>query len=366
MLLVLLALYDIFAVMSPCGPLKALIKLMQRNDSPHLPGLLYEASIDPVNGTPRQASNSTGRATEEQDIGNRDDCQGRSNETVSQDLEKTVLLPLPIAQHESLAFHQIDQTAGKMQNEEQSCLGPIVRVDLEDGVNICPIVDMRASKKVRFGVLYNGKLERILLLSEDGTVLDDEHFMKREQALLPLAIVRLNKLPYLNELRIDTSALPSEETLKTQVTTFFRSPGWRIRARSNQQPGQAIRYEVLDPDGEVMRIIFVSTNGKVFEELQGDEGEGAQVRDTVRLGLGDFIFYSILVTQAALYSFTSFVACLIAISVGLGMTLAILAVQGRALPALPISIFLGVAVYISTRFVLQPWVHHIFITEIYV
>ena len=47
---------------------------------------------------------------------------------------------------------------------------------------------------------------------------------------------------------------------------------------------------------------------------------------------GDFIFYSVLVSKAALYSFTSFAACMLVILAGLGGTLILLAVHGKALP----------------------------------
>jgi presenilin 1 len=43
-LLVALALYDLCAVLTPCGPLKALVGLMQTRREP-LPGLLYEADL---------------------------------------------------------------------------------------------------------------------------------------------------------------------------------------------------------------------------------------------------------------------------------------------------------------------------------
>ena len=38
-LLIMLALYDLFAVLTPCGPLKALVKLMSKDDAPSMPGV---------------------------------------------------------------------------------------------------------------------------------------------------------------------------------------------------------------------------------------------------------------------------------------------------------------------------------------
>ena len=40
----MLALYDLCAVLTPCGPLKVLVGLMQERNEP-LPGLLYEAEL---------------------------------------------------------------------------------------------------------------------------------------------------------------------------------------------------------------------------------------------------------------------------------------------------------------------------------
>lgn len=45
-LLLMLALYDLCAVLTPCGPLKMLVGLMQERNEP-LPGLLYEANLPP-------------------------------------------------------------------------------------------------------------------------------------------------------------------------------------------------------------------------------------------------------------------------------------------------------------------------------
>ena len=58
-LLFMLAMYDLCAVLTPCGPLKALVNLMSQEDSPEMPGLLYEAELPPEAqrpGVPRARS----------------------------------------------------------------------------------------------------------------------------------------------------------------------------------------------------------------------------------------------------------------------------------------------------------------------
>ena len=93
--------------------------------------------------------------------------------------------------------------------------------------------------------------------------------------------------------------------------------------------------------------------------------------DSLKLGLGDFIFYSLLVGRAALYDFMTGViihsynrshsfdrtvfAAYVGIVAGMGITLLLLALYQKALPALPFSIVLGLIFYFLTRLVLEPF-----------
>nr|KYP56698.1 Presenilin-like protein At2g29900 family [Cajanus cajan] len=86
------------------------------------------------------------------------------------------------------------------------------------------------------------------------------------------------------------------------------------------------------------------------------EGIGLGSSGAIKLGLGDFIFYSVLVGRAAMYDFMTVYACYLAIIAGLGITLMLLALYQKALPALPVSIALGVLFYFLTRLLLEVFV----------
>ncbi|KAK7290698.1 hypothetical protein RIF29_05300 [Crotalaria pallida] len=104
-------------------------------------------------------------------------------------------------------------------------------------------------------------------------------------------------------------------------------------------------------------------NGQRFDRREGEIAAeamrrgGVEIADRgIKLGLGDFVFYSVLVGRAAMYDLMTVYACYLAIISGLGCTLILLSVCRKALPALPISIMLGVLFYFLTRLLMEPFI----------
>uniref|UniRef100_A0A0E0GQC9 Presenilin n=1 Tax=Oryza nivara TaxID=4536 RepID=A0A0E0GQC9_ORYNI len=123
------------------------------------------------------------------------------------------------------------------------------------------------------------------------------------------------------------------------------------------------QVEVLPASPEIsvsvpeMRVPLIQPRPERTRDEEDDEdGIGLSSSGAIKLGLGDFIFYSVLVGRAAMYDYMTVYACYLAIIAGLGITLLLLAFYRKALPALPVSIALGVVFYVLTRTLLETFV----------
>ncbi|KAL5770195.1 hypothetical protein ACOSP7_014349 [Xanthoceras sorbifolium] len=117
------------------------------------------------------------------------------------------------------------------------------------------------------------------------------------------------------------------------------------------------RENEIAVEEEMSPLVDMMELGDEREQGRTDGLENDIIVDKgIKLGLGDFVFYSVLVGRAAMYDLMTVYACYLAIISGLGFTLILLSVSGRALPALPISITLGVLFYFLTRLLMEPFV----------
>lgn len=125
----------------------------------------------------------------------------------------------------------------------------------------------------------------------------------------------------------------------------------------NVQPVRETRLAVSEEITAPLIEAFPQTSDRrLSSDEEEGEGIGLSLSGAIKLGLGDFIFYSVLVGRAAMYDYMTVYACYLAIIAGLGVTLMLLAVYRQALPALPVSIMLGVVFYLLTRVLLEVFV----------
>uniref|UniRef100_A0AC35U115 Presenilin n=1 Tax=Rhabditophanes sp. KR3021 TaxID=114890 RepID=A0AC35U115_9BILA len=90
------------------------------------------------------------------------------------------------------------------------------------------------------------------------------------------------------------------------------------------------------------------------QEVETEQNPG------IRIGLGDFIFYSLLVAKSASFNdWTVVTIAYISILVGLSMTLTLLAVFQKALPALPISILLSLMMVLISVIFISPFINQL-------
>ncbi|KAH7937105.1 hypothetical protein HPB49_007926 [Dermacentor silvarum] len=80
----------------------------------------------------------------------------------------------------------------------------------------------------------------------------------------------------------------------------------------------------------------------------------------LKLGLGDFIFYSMLLGKASRHgTVVGIVACYVSVLVGVLLTVALLVIFRKPVPALPFSILMGLAAYFTSAIVCDPFLEAI-------
>jgi len=342
-LLVMLALYDLCAVLTPCGPLKALVNLMQDKDAPEMPGLLYEAHLPA--GTQRPGGRSRNV---------RSDDQGTSSTSLAESNREKQASTRRITETKDKAYPSSEErhnTHAESTVRSESPASP-----LTNGPRV--FMPLAIAKVYRLPLVstYGSSSRRSIKKSERRKRKDDSSSINESPLLADVSTEETVEEFYQQNFSVSE--------LMSEVEAQLPRTGGTIEKISGN------KYAVISKDGEIKRELLINKKGKVFDVTDDDESVESDYDDdgpsSIRLGLGDFIFYSVLVAKAAMYSFTTFAACMLVILAGLGATLIFLSVFHSALPALPISIFLGVIFYLLTRVLIEPWVEVVLTVPIYV
>ena len=137
----------------------------------------------------------------------------------------------------------------------------------------------------------------------------------------------------------------------------------RLAQSSDRDSEIEVKYNTeheKDRKGEVGDTQSFSKDGIVEEEVE---------RKGIKLGLGDFIFYSVLVGKAASISEGNWLiifSCFVAILMGLCLTSLVLGIVRRSLPALPVSIFFGLVFYFASQYILAPYVEVLNVNQVFI
>lgn len=177
-----------------------------------------------------------------------------------------------------------------------------------------------------------------------------ETAQERDQQLFPALIYSSGMVWLINMADVSPSsknAKPKENTSENgkalQEDLLANGPTPIVRTKPEEKRKPAL---VHGQKGDKKDATAVSV-----EDDEDDTG--------VKLGLGDFIFYSILVGKASQEApWSVVIACYVCIVVGLVMTIFILCIMQKALPALPFSIFIALTFYFSINPTIIPLTDH--------
>ncbi|KAI8051773.1 Presenilin-domain-containing protein [Thamnidium elegans] len=189
---------------------------------------------------------------------------------------------------------------------------------------------------------------------------------RTQQKEVPALLYSVNAVWFMmastDHLRLSSSMLGDEPSRPNDKVVFRQSGSSFIQNNFRRSHDGFMRL----PDDSHVTVNTSSTADRHPPDVTPAESNDTSIkveadeedveRSGLKLGLGDFVFYSVLIARAALYDWITTVCCTIAVLTGLTTTIFLLAIYKKALPALPISIAFGMLYYFVAKTVLVPYV----------
>ena len=306
LLLLFLILWDLFAVLSPIGPLKLILKMAERSGVVDMPGILYSTDNSPSPSETQATSHSTENSQQQQ----RRQRRPRPNYSPQPQLKSDGARPPKQSSSEQRANNARVGDDSDDIDDDGAREGHSINARTEspgrDKVGDIPTTSTHQIKTI------DSETSLTMRSSLGQNPTDHDHVQYHSST--------------------SGTASGTYTLIKALLATNVSKPGpsgIRLIGRSNYNDTGV---------GAASRRRF--------------DGGRYTLEKSVSIGLGDFIFYSLLVAITAkdrnVDTFYTVFATLIAVLFGLILTLALLVFKKQTLPALPVSIGLGFTVAFLT------------------
>jgi presenilin 1 len=150
------------------------------------------------------------------------------------------------------------------------------------------------------------------------------------------------------------------------MVSFMASPGTTsITAKIDHSLSMRSEHESIGvSSSDNIELLEIRPGLDSSEQPQSNHNPSpAEKESGLKLGLGDFVFYSVLVGRVSLSDWVTTVSCMVAVISGLIATIFILVLLKKPLPALPISIFFGGIFYFVGSITLLPMIQQLMIND---
>ncbi|GFR70369.1 presenilin [Elysia marginata] len=311
--------WDLVAVLCPKGPLRVLVETAQSRNEPIFPALIYSSAMVWIVTMADDGGRSKKKKKQEtKDTDNNadeEDDDGGFKEHMANGISGHSLEDSVAARSAFQALGDMTQ-AQKDSSVHSSCVDPLSYYEKSEP-------------------------QTNLAFSESNGNIQDEPTMQRQA--VPEGAVG--------------GAVAADES---DVSVRSAKKKQKKRARPTGEGASAAGGEGEPSGGEQQRerpaVPGASDDASEMEEERG-----------IKLGLGDFIFYSVLVGKASSNGdWNTTLACFVAILIGLCCTLLLLAMFRKALPALPISLTFGLVFNFATSALVQPFMDKLNSEQVYI